>query len=742
MPDMTRRAPVVVATLLSPVLALALSAAPALAQQPVVPPVGSELVRLDAVVLDSRDRPVSDLAASDFELLEDGRPQRLTHFLFVAAGATADAASPARAAALPPPPGTAEATTARHVVIVVDDLHIAAMNLEQVKQWLARFIADSLQPDDRVALLATGSPGGVRQLTTDRASLQAALTLLKSREAFVGPARGSLMTPAQAEMVLRSDRQALRLAARALITEPGSVYDNSPRSAVEGPPQPGGGATPNVGDDSKERAAEQEARRQAEAILAEAASFSAATLTTIEDVIRSLAPVPGRKLCLVVSDGFLVGRGTRSDQTPRMQAVVDAATRSGTVVYTLDSRGLAQAGGDASVAGTGVPPGLQQEIDRRAAQIFRETLSQLSGDTGGFLVHGTNEPLPGLRRMLADNQAYYLMAYEPVNPKRDGRFRRIQLRVPGRKGLSVRTRSGYLAPDDRKRVEEEKKRAGTAAARPAVAASPVSEDEARRLLDAPLPSPPLPVRLMVDYLELPTSGAQAIVRARVDVKGLKWREAEGRRRAELAILSATYDAAGAPIGPAFTRRLELDLAPSDYERALRTGVRYQHRVSLPPGRFDVRLVVTDGALEPLGGSARRIEIPNLSDDKLTLSSVFLSTTAAPPGGGAAPAAATDASGDEATLVDVQLARRFQRGSTLYFQLYVYNVVPDASGATDVVLQAQVLSGGRVLAASKPQAVTFEQKGGVPLPRATPRASRVSRRGRTSCASWWSTARRT
>ena len=46
---------------------------------------------------------------------------------------------------------------------------------------------------------------------------------------------------------------------------------------------------------------------------------------------------------------------------------------------------------------------------------------------------------------------------------------------------------------------------------------------------------------------------------------------------------------------------------------------------------------------------------------------------------------------------------------------MYNVAPDAAGASDVVLQAQIRSGDQLIAASKPQPVTFQQKDGVPLP---------------------------
>ena len=417
---------VVVLCALLPLLVGSGDVAPA---QDVAPGVRAELVRLDAVITDAQGNPVRELLGTDFVLLEDGRPQHLTHFLFVGRATAPASLTPAA----PPPelaPGVPQ-VPGRTIVLVVDDLHIASNNLQYTKPALLRFVAETVQPDDRVALIPTGSPGGVRQLTTDRAELEMAIQALSSREAFVGPARGSAMTPAQAEMVLRGDVTALRLAARALIAEPGSVYDAGPRSAVEGEGTGGVAGAGGVSDDSKERAAASEAQRQAEPILAEATRFSRATLDTVADVVRSIADLPGRKICLVVSDGFLLGTGTRSDQTRAFRGVIDAATRSGTVVYALDSRGLALSGGDASAAGSGVPPGLQGNVDRKAVQLFRETLSALANDTGGFLVHGTNEPTPGLRRMLADNEAYYLMAYEPANAKRDGRFRRIELRVRG-----------------------------------------------------------------------------------------------------------------------------------------------------------------------------------------------------------------------------------------------------------------------------------------------------------------------
>jgi len=172
------------------------------------------------------------------------------------------------------------------------------------------------------------------------------------------------------------------------------------------------------------------------------------------------------------------------------------------------------------------------------------------------------------------------------------------------------------------------------------------------------------------------------------------------------VLGGVYDANGNPVGLPFGRSFALDLGAAEYRRAVEEGLRYAHRLPLDPGRYEVRIVAREPALAPLGGASRWLDVPDLGAKKLTLSSLFVSATGgAPPGAG---------EGQE-TLRDAQLLRHFERSDTLYFQLYVYNAVASEAGATDVVLQAQIRSGKDLIAASKPQAVTFQQKEGLPLP---------------------------
>jgi len=304
-----------------PGFALALGcAASSLAQQS-VPGTRVEAVQLDVIVNDASGKPVTGLTKSDFVVLEDKKEQKLTTFVFVegriprpavttASGSAPAATGPAPFAAAPSAATIAEGgTPGRHLVMVIDDLHIAPGHVEFVKGALRRLVDDFLGPDDSVALVTTSAAAGSQPLSTDAAAIKRGIDQLAFHAPPEMPAAGSQMTPAQAELILRGDVTARRLAGRKLIDEPGSVFsgDNGSPLAAE---MENGGIRASTSSTPREAAAEKQAERDARAILNAALRYSAATLHTLEDVMRGLAPLAGRKLCLLVSDGFLVGTGT------------------------------------------------------------------------------------------------------------------------------------------------------------------------------------------------------------------------------------------------------------------------------------------------------------------------------------------------------------------------------------------------------------------------------------------------
>lgn len=650
--------------------------------QEAVPGVRSEVVRLDVVVTDEKGHTIPNLTQADFDLREDGKVQRVTHFAAAGGKPSAELASAGttdtQATAVSPGAG-------RHVVVFVDDLHIRATNLAVTKQALHRFASEVLAPEDNVTLVTTSSRGGVERFSRDRSVLTQEIDRLVGREAAQPPAQTSQMTPAQAELVLRGDSNALKLVARTLMDTPGTGFESGdPRAAASGRLVLGG-------LDREEGPAAEEAQRQAKGILVQTMRFSAVTLDRLSDVVRGLSRIPGRKICLLVSDGFLVGAGTTEELTREMQSVIDAATRAGAVVYGLDSRGLvSSAASDASAVGGRGRPDIRAGVESRAEQLYLLTLMAVANDTGGFLVRGTNDLASGLKRMLGDNDSYYVLAYESSNPKRDGRFRKIEVRLTRGRDYVVRTRKGYFAPNDKKLAPDVGR----------VMARPLEDAEVRAMLKSDLPAPAeIPVRLTADYLDVPPAGAHAVVRVHVDLGALRWQPASDRRQAFLDAWGGVFDPSGNLVGAPFGRHVSLDLSVGEQRRALADGFQYRHQIPLAPGRYEVRWVAAEAHTARLGGARQWLDVPDLSQKKLALSGVFLSTGTA--------------GGDALQIADAK--RRFKRTDNLYFQVHVYNAARDDKGASDVVLQAQIRSQGKIVAASKPRPAALESKDGVLLP---------------------------
>lgn len=654
------------------------------------PPVSAEVVRLDVVVTDERGRPVPDLTHQDFEVFEDGKRQRLSSSVFLGrASAVLSPAAPGEEAAatrFPEATGRQQSRRARRIAIVIDEPHLSRRGIVAVKEALRRFLTETVAPDDEVAWIVVGSPAGTVQPTRDRASLRRAVERIHARRESILTGQGAQLTPEQSEQILRGDPFALRLAARLWMEEPGSPYSGRfvPKNVASGPVP--------AGLDPSEKGAAIDAERLARRVLAEALAASETSLHTVERVLQTLGRFPGRKLCLFVSDGFLVGRGTSEERTYPLQRVIDAATRSGAAVYPLLAGGLAPTGADAAAVGGAGPAGLRDRVSRVSEQQRLETLEDLADDTGGLLVRGADAVDTDLARMLEDDAAVYLLAYEPVNKKRDGRFRRLTVRMPRHPDYVVRARKGYFAPDARKAAGHD----------PVALSLPPSMAEAERALAVPPPAEGAALHVAADYVEEPLQGPRAIVKAHLDPAELPWRDVAGRKSSLVDLVGGVFDREGRPTGPPFAiRRYDFDLTQAEYETLRASGVRFAAAVPVEPGAYELRMLALDEAQLPLAGARVPLEVPDLALRTLTLSGIFLS--------------ATDAESERPELRDKQALRRFDKDDTLVYHVFVYNVARDPEGKSDVVLQAQVRPGEGPPFASRPRPALLREREGVLLP---------------------------
>jgi VWFA-related protein len=620
-----------------------------------LPAVRTELVQLDVVVTGRDVQPVSDLDAADFQVLEDGKPQALSHFAVARRPGTtvSPPASPAAEPGAPAAPPEPSAARHRFFVLAVDDLHTAPGSMAEARKAMTRFLDEQLAEDDFVALVTTSGAVGVYQdLTRDRRALRRAIERVQSRYQRVEPGGTPYLSEYQAELIDRSDVDALRVAVQEIL---------------------------QTEDYLGEVGAREKAYAQARRMVFEIMARSGRALGAIEGVVRGLSPLPGRKVVVLVSDGFLVGLGAAENRAFDVRKIVDAATRAGVVLYALDTRGLLAdvPGGGASFQGPGVltAPGVRADLQTRGNEAQRQSLNALAEDTGGFLVRDTNDLGRGLARILHDNEVYYLLAYEPTNAARDGRFRHVEVRVPRRSGLRVRTRSGYFAPDDRKPAEA------------ATSPQQLRERELGQALGSLFPLEGVPMRMSADFIDLPPSGTQAVIRARIDVSGVPFVPSGDRYDADLEIVGAVYDEDGRSVGDVSGEQAQLSLTEASYRRMMADGLTVQKTVALRPGRYQVRMAVREGSRSLLGSTSQWLEIPDTGARPLTLSSVFL---------------LADAGAGATELRDVQVDRRFHTGQGLHYVVQVYGA--PAAAATTAPAAATPAPASPAASPAGPQAV--------------------------------------
>jgi Ca-activated chloride channel family protein len=157
-------------------------------------------------------------------------------------------------------------------------------------------------------------------------------------------------------------------------------------------------------------------RRQATAL------YDAVYITADEvlsrDTSRSADDQVTRRAVILLTDGVDNASSRKIDEA------IDRAWRAGVVIYAV---------------GIG---------DRfRFEGVREDILRRLSEETGGraYFPHGADELLDNFRQIESELRSQYLVAYSPSNSAKDGRFRRIEVRLASRPDARVIHRRGYYA---------------------------------------------------------------------------------------------------------------------------------------------------------------------------------------------------------------------------------------------------------------------------------------------------------
>jgi VWFA-related protein len=645
-------------------LCLALQSVPAIGQNRPDDTVRipTELIQTNVTVTDKNGRRVDGLKPEEFELLVDGAAKPISFFEFVIAGTAEEHDTLSRitvGSSDRPRPKSSSAVHGRTIVFFIDDLHLSLDSLKRTRDSLSYFIDHRLGFRDQVAIVsASGQIGFLQQLTDNRAVLRAAAGRLRQTAYNVLDTEQPTMSEYMALKIEERDRDALSYYIGRCMND-NRGYTPAKCALV--------------------------VKERSRSILTRATKITDGTFTGFDTLMQSMAAVSGRKLILFISDGFYSSpRDRTSNALSRLDEITDAGRRTGSLIYTIDARGLISGAPDATVNlvdGNGV-------LDRaNIGEIARsqDALNALAVDTGGRATRNTSSITDWVRTTLEETSSYYVLAWQPELDQSGNRFRKVEIRLPRRPDLTVKLPRGYVAGATKKKPKAAPRQSNrkdaniTAVDPPGVRhdASPgrLALDLSLKYIDVPNLGGVVTTSVQI---HVPVSDAKAGEPSVVDLAGLIFND-QGRQVAD------------------FKTGITVENRNPDGEGP---KVIYNNRTPLPPGIYQVKVAAKDRRTGSSGTNAKWIEVPDLGRKGLTLGSLFLDFKQA-----------TKANNDDNAQIQFSVDNAFRSPLQLSFLSFVYNAAVGADGKANLNSSVEIVDEmGHALMSSPPRSITATNSG--------------------------------
>ncbi|HEU4837716.1 MAG TPA: VWA domain-containing protein [Pyrinomonadaceae bacterium] len=611
----------------------------------------TELVQTDVMVFDRQGKFVNGLTAKDFELRVDGKPRPIQSFEQITAGSDEESQlAAARGATTINLKRPVPLDRGRIVFFYIDDFHMDLAGLVAAKKVINHFLDKEMGQNDQAAITsATGQIGFLQQLTNDRVILRKALERVNPRSYSVRDNDRPPMSEYHAFLIERNDRE---------------VFDFFVNETLR--------VNPGINRDM----AASIVRGRASAAQAQAARFNQNTLGGLESLVKSAKSLPGRKLLFFLSGGFLI-ENRRSASMEQLHDITNAAARSGVVIYSMDTRGLVATLDDVSVEKPFDPTGRLSLVDRQELVATQDGLNALAADTGGKAIFNTNDLKQGLTPAIKETSTYYLLAWKPdADSEKRTRFRNLEVKLISRPDLTVRVRKGYFDLDPVQPPVVAKAQPTPTKTAPA---------KLREAIASAYPDRGLPILLSADYYDVPNKGPALSTAIHIPGEFVTFGEQpDGKIQAIIDLSAVYFDEKGA-IKDSFMERIVTTAPTLEKAKNYRNDIMFTYPAKLPPALYQVRVAARDDKSGKVGSAHAWIEIPDLANKKLAMSSLLL--------GERTQAMMTNVSNTATGVSPVALSasHRFQRESTLRFLIFAYNsALSPADQKPDIAVQVQVI----------------------------------------------------
>ncbi len=568
----------------------------------------AELVLVNVSVRDRDGNLVRDLKPEDFTILEDGKPQKVSSFdienmanvpaVETAAKQVNLLSTPAKkATAVPANPtlsAQAQAIKDRRLIILFFDL--SAMEPDEIERSAIaaqNYVDKQMQPADLVAVVSLGNSIVLNQdFTSDRTQLKKAL-------------------------------QGFNLGA-------GAGFEEGSVGTTEGTPN---NANSFTVDDTEYNIFNTDRRLEA-----------------IRSIALQVASVPQEKALIYFSSGM---DRTGIENESELRSATNAAVLANMAIYTMDIRGLQAlppggAAQNASLRGISPYNGQSTLNDLNSNFTTQETLVSLSVDTGGRAYLDSNDFTRVFRGVQQDMDMYYLLGYHSTNTARDGKFRKITVRV-NRPGVKLEYRKGYYAEADFRHSNKEDR-----------------ERQLQEELASDLPSTDLPLYLATGYFRLADNRYYIPISLIVPGSAIPFTRNRDQDKATLDILGVVTDERKVPVGGI---RDTVKLAVNAANEVQRKNVQYDNGLILPPGKYHLKIVVRENENGQMGAFETDFAIPDLKSTPLKMSSIVMASQIQPAGKHENPNDPLIRNGSQ---IIPSVTRVFSTGQHLYFYYEVYD----------------------------------------------------------------------
>jgi len=544
------------------------SQAPQSSAQPPVFRVEVNYVEIDARVTDGQGKFVDDLDQKEFQVFEDGTPQAISVFTRVKLPLERQDPPLFKGTAIEPDVhSNQQEFNGRVFVLVLDDLQTDARRSPILRAGAKQFINRFIGANDLAAIVYTGgSTDKGQEFTSSRARL------LASVDKFIG---------------------------NKLPSELMSKLDDYYRAQ-------------QMHDTPKDTN------------LAERGYKARNSLITVRNLAQYLSSVRGRRKA-VIWFGEGIDYDTDNPFSPdtsilhdTMKDAIAEATRAGVSFYGVDARGLG-AGLDEAIDIGGLPvddpyfnsPSVAIQNEVRRAQ---DNLRVMSEQTGGFAIINQNDLNAAFQRIIDDNSSYYVLGYYSSNDKRDGRTRKLEVRV-ARPGTHVQARNAYTAPKGKSAV------ATTARADAKV------PPEIMDALANPIPTSGVGLSVFAAPFSGPGSKASVAVTIEFLPASLRFVEENGKFNEDIELHVLAIDAAG-KMQDGGPTTAPLKLSAGNHDAVVANGFRILRRLTVPPGRYQIRVAARESNGRSVGTVTQPLDVPDFSKTPLQLSGVAITSMSA------------------------------------------------------------------------------------------------------------------